>query len=157
MIRTINVKGRTGRFDVPSFLWTENETLTLKFDVAEKRVGRYVATVLCGEQTKTVYLGREMAVDVAPEFVANGGYQPITVLLGFYPPKGTRAIISNDPSSGGFCIEPLKIERVDENTCAVAWMQKLERDFAELSARMDATETKLKRFEDNSVPLIMED
>ena len=156
MIRTIHIKGLTGRFDVPSFLWTENETLTLKFDVAEKRVGRYVAVVICGAQKKTVYLGRDMSVELSPEFIQKGEYQPLTILLEFRPPKGTRAIIGNDPYNGGFCIEPLKIERVNENTCAIAWMQKLEGDFEALSKRLKMVEDKLKEFEDEGVPLLTE-
>lgn len=156
MTRTIHIKGLTGRFDVPSFLWTENETLTLKFDVAEKRIGRYIVVVICGEQRKTVYLGRDMSAELSPEFIQKGEYQPLTILLEFRPPKWTRAMIGNDPSNGGFCIEPLKIERVNENTCAVAWMQKLEGDFEALSKRLKTVEDKLKEFEDEGVPLLVE-
>lgn len=156
MIRMIHIKGLTGRFDVPSFLWTENESLTLKFDVVEKRVGRYVAVVICGEQKKTVYLGRDMSVELSPEFIQKGDYQPLTILLELRPLKGLRALIGNNPSNGGFCIEPLKIERVDENTCAVAWMQKLEGDFEAFGKRLKTVEDKLKEFEDEGVPLLAE-
>lgn len=156
MIRRIKIKGRTGRFDVPSFLWTENETLTLKLDVEEKRVGRYVAVVRCGEQRKTVYLNAEMTVELSPEFIQKGEYQPLTVLLELRNAQGTRVLIPSDPEKGGFCIEPLKIERMGENTCAVTWMQKLEGELGALRTRVEKTENKLKEFEDEGVPLLAE-
>ncbi len=156
MKRIIKVKGLTGRLDVPSFLWTENETLTLTFDIEEKRVGRYVVVVLCGEQRKTVYLGRDMSVEITPQFIKDGGYQPLTILLEFRNTYGDKVIIPNDPTDGGFAIEPLRIERVNENNCVLAWMQKLEGDMAALGARLTTVENKLAAFEDEGVPLLAE-
>ncbi len=156
MIRTIKVKGRTGRFDSPSFLWTENETLTIEFEIAESRVGRYVAVVTCGTQKKTVYLSNDTTVDISPEFIQEGEFNPVSVLLEFRNKQGDRVIIPNDPAKGGFFIEPLYIERVTENTTAIGWLTKIETALAELRARQDETEKKLQQFEDEGVPLLAE-
>lgn len=156
MIRIIKVKGRTGRFDTPSFLWTENETLTLKFEIAEARVGRYVAVVQCGTQKKTVYFSKNTTIDVLPEFIQKGEFNPVSVLLEFRTTQGDRVIISNDPAKGGFFIEPLYIERVEGNTTAIAWLTKIESELAELRTRQEETEKKLRQFEDEGVPIFSE-
>ena len=157
MRRIIKVKGLTGRLDVPSFLWAENETLTLVFDIEEKRTGRYVATVLCGEQRKTVYLGRDMSVEIPPQFIKDGGYQPLAILLEYRNQSCDSVIISGDPTNGGFAIEPLKIERMNENTYMLAFLQALEKEMKALGSRMSAVETKLEQFEDEGVPLLAEE
>lgn len=156
MKRVIKFKGRTGRWDIPSFLWTENETLTIKLEIAESRVGKYIAVVNCGEQKKTVYLDKDMTIDISPDFLKNGKFNPIYVLLEFRDLRGNRPIIPNDPAKGGFFVEPLYIERVTENTTAIAWLTKIENDIAELKKMQGNINEKLQKFEDEGVPLLAE-
>ena len=130
MERTIEIKGRTGRFDVPSFLWTENENLLLRFKVTETRVGRFYAVISCGKQKKSVSLGKSMSVEISPEFIRDGGYQPVEVSLEFRNQTGTAVITKYD-------IEPLYIEQLDEGTCMVAWMQAIEKKIAAITKEQE--------------------
>ena len=157
MIKTIKLKGLTGRFTAPSFLWTENEPLTIKFDINEHRVGRYVCVVNCGEQKKTVYLGKDLSVDISPDFIKDGGFNPIYVLLEFRNAYGDKVIIPNNPARGGFFIEPLYVERVTENTTFQAWASKLEAQLEALHNRFVELSEKVKNFEDEGVPLLAEE
>ena len=157
MIRVLKLKGMIGRWDIPSFLWTENETLTVKLDVSETRVGRYIAVVTCGTQKKTVYLSKDMTINISPDFIQKGEFNPLSVLLEFRNTQGDSVIIPNDPKKGGFFIEPLYIERVTENTTAIAWLTKIETEIAEIKATQADMANKLQKFEDEGVPLLVED
>lgn len=138
MLRTINLKGRTGRFDVSSFPWTENETLVVKFNVNENRFGRYIVIVKCGGMKKTVMLDhKEMTVTIPPDFIKNGNYDPVYFLLEFRNASGDMVVIPNDPKKNGFFIEPLYITRVAENTTAMAWLQKIEAEINSIKEVME--------------------
>jgi hypothetical protein len=154
MQRVIKVRGRTGKFITPSFLYTDNDPLVIKFDVAEHRVGKYVAQVVCGEQKKTVYLGKDMSVEVLPDFIKAGEFNPIYVHLEFRTQYGDKVVIPNDPAKGGFFIEPLYIERVSGNTTFQAWATKIEEEVKALKDELSLVKAKLKEFEDEGVPLV---
>lgn len=153
MVKTIKVKGLTGRFKTPSFLWTENETLTLKFDIHEHRIGRYAVTIECGNEEKTVYLNKDMTVDITPEFIKNGGFNPIHIFLEFRNATADKVLIRNNPAEGGFFIEPLNVERVVGNTTFYAWATQLEEKLAAMQAKQEEMSKRLKAFEDEGVPL----
>ena len=157
MKRIIKVEGLTGRFDVPSFLWAENEPLTIQFDIAESRRGKFVATAICGDQIKTEYLNNDRSFTLDPEWIKAGNYQDVSILLELVTNNGNAVIIPNDPKKGGYFIEPLRIDRVDENTTAVAWLQKIEANLSTLRMRIKNVETRLQEFEDNGVPLVFEE
>lgn len=138
MLRTINIKGYTGRFDVPSFPWTENENLAVKFNVNETRFGRYIVIVKCGDMRLTQMLNpKEMTVTITPDFIKQGGYNPVEFLLEFRNPVGDKVIIPNDPKKNGFFIEPLYITRVEGNTTGLAWLTKIETTLAEVTAKLN--------------------
>ena len=99
MQRVIKVRGRTGKFITPSFLYTDNEPLVIKFDVADHRVGKYVAQVVCGEQKKTVYLGKDMSVEVLPDFIKAGEFNPIHIFLEFRTQYGDKVVIRPQPTA----------------------------------------------------------
>ena len=69
MLRTITMHNRTGIFDIPSFLLTENEALTLKFVGLSHRIGKYVVTIVHGKNKKTIYLPLSFVVDISAEFL----------------------------------------------------------------------------------------
>lgn len=154
MVKTIKFKGLTGRFQTPSFLYTENETLTLKFDIHEHRVGKYVVVVECGEQRKERTLGKEMTMDIPPEFIKAGEYNPLHIFLEFRNTLADKVIIKNNPAEGGFFVEPLYVDRVSGNTTFLAWATKIEKELAELKAKQDKIDERLKAFEDEGVPLV---
>ncbi len=157
---TIKIQGRTGRLDTPSFLLTENENLTLCFDIKEMRTGRYVVKVKHGAQEKTVYLTKDKTVDISAEWLNKGGTAPLEVFLELRDGTGTGVIIPSAKSGadkGGFFIEPLKIEEMPEGWSACGWLQSLERSFGELNEKLEGMSERLKSFEDDGVPLVFED
>ena len=151
MLRIINLKGRTGRFDVPSFPWTENEPLIVKIESNETRFGRYVLIVKCGNMQKTVMFDKEMTVTIDPEFIKNGNFDPVYFLLEFRNAIGNKVIIPNDPKKNGFFIEPLYITRVEGNTTGLAWLNKIETAIAEIQETLKTHGETL-----NSVPALID-
>lgn len=131
MLRIINIKGRTGRFEIPSFPLTDNEELTVKFNISENRFGRYIVIVQHGKLEKKFMLNpKEMTVTLTPDWIKDGGLEPIYFLLEFRNASADKVVISNDPKKAGFFIEPLYITRVEGNTTGVAWLNKIEAELA---------------------------
>lgn len=171
MVRTINFVGRRGTYDLPTFLLTENEVLTLKFKGLDVTLGRYVVTVRHGNQCKTYYLSTAMTVDVLPEWLAVNGDQPLEVFIELRDNTGTAVKIESAKTTHdqmGFYVEPLKLEKVGESFSMVAWLQRLERliaesnetmnkQFAQAEKDLSEIKTKLAEYEDNGVPLAFED
>lgn len=156
MERIITIKDRVGRYDIPSFTFADNATLTLKFNIQEKRVGLYVALITCGENKKTFYLKKEMSIDIHPDFIKKGEYKTIYVFLELRNMQGNKVIISNDANNGGFFIEPLYIEKVEGDTNAIAWCELIEKRLEENDKRLAEAAAKLEEFEDKGVPLVFE-
>lgn len=150
MKRTINFRGRMGRYDVPSFPFTENETLEIFFNIQGFTLGKYIAVLTCGKRKQAFALDKDMTVTVPPEFIKRGDFNPLSVLLELRTMAGDKVIIPSDPAQGGYHIEPLYIDKVEGNTTAVAWCQ-------ELDQRLKYVEDKLKEYEDKGVPLVFEE
>lgn len=171
MIRIINIVGRRGLYDLPSFLLTENEVLTLKFVGLDIRLGRYVVTIRHGTETRMVYLSGAMTVDLTPEWLAINGIKPIEVSLELRDNAGTKVLIpaaktSNDQQ--GYYIEPLKLEKTDKAWSMIAWLQRVDKELLdirknvasemdELKAKIKTMADKLSEYESNGVPLKFED
>ena len=150
MKRTINFRGRMGRYDVPSFTFTENEQLEIFFNIQGFTLGKYIAVLTCGKRKQAFALDKDMTVMVPPEFIKRGDFNPLSVLLELRTKAGDKVIIPSDPAQGGYHIEPLYIDKVEGNTTAIAWCQ-------ELDQRLKRVEDKLKEFEDKGVPLVFEE
>lgn len=171
MVRTINFIGRQGRYDLPTFLLTDNDVLTLKLTGLDPRLGRYVMTIRHGTDTKTVSLSSAMTLDLPTEWLALNGTKPIEVFLELRDNAGTRVLIPSAKSptdQAGFYIEPLKLERVDESWSMVAWLQRIESEITAIklnqsrtatatSKRIKDVEDKLAEYEDKGIPLTFED
>lgn len=157
MERIITIKGKVGLFDVPTYTYADNETLAIRFNTKKPKDSRYVATASCGKQEKTVYLGEDMRMELPPQFIKDGEYNPIFITLELRDKQGNSVIISGDPANGGFLIEPLQIERVGEYTTAQGWMDKIEETFADILGRLGTVEKKVANFEDEGVPLLAEE
>lgn len=157
MERIITIKGKVGLFDVPTYTYADNEILAIRFNTKRPKDSRYVATASCGEQKKTVYLGEDMRMELPPQFIKDGEYNPVFITLEMRDKQGNSVIISGDPANGGFLIEPLQIERVGEYTTAQGWMAKIEETFADILGRLGTVENKVANFEDEGVPLLAEE
>ena len=160
MIRTITISGRTGVYKTPSFLLTETEPLTIRFYGLCMRSGRFVATVVHGEQRKTVFLDKNAGFDLFPEWLQKGGENPLEIFLELRDFSGLKILIpsakdKNDTS--GFFIEPLKIEKTEDGYNMVAWLKEIETKFKNLDTRVRTMENSLSEFEDDGVPLIFEE
>lgn len=144
MNRILKFTGRTGRWDVPSFLWTENDTLSITFDIRETRVGIFYATIRCGKRIMEISLAKYMTVEIPSDFIKNGDYEPLNISLEFRSASGNSVIVPSDPKRGGYFVEPLYIERMDESTTAIAWLQDVEKKIAEVKAILAETNVKVE-------------
>lgn len=155
MERVITIKGRVGRYNVPSFTFTENEKLLLRFNITEHRVGKYKAVISCGKEKKKLTLKKDTCVEILPEFIQKGEYQPICVSLEFRHAQTDKLLIPSNPKEGGFFIEPLVVEQVNEDLTAQGWLTAIEMQLEALQARLRIAENKLKQYEDEGVPLLI--
>lgn len=137
MKRVLNFEGKTARWDVPSFLWTENENLVIQFNIQETRDGTHYASIRCGNRLKEVSLVTSKMVEVPAQFIKDGDYSPLQISLEFRDNKGGALIVPADPKRGGYFIEPLAIERVEESTTAIAMLQALEAQFKAKTAMLE--------------------
>lgn len=145
MNRILKFTGKTGRWDVPSFLWTENDTLSITFDIRETRVGIFYATIRCGKRIMEISLAKYMTVEIPSDFIKNGDYEPLNISLEFRSASGNAVIVSSDPKRGGYFVEPLYIERMDESTTAIAWMQDVEKKIEQTNEKVAETNALLQK------------
>lgn len=145
MNRKLTIKGTTGRYDVPSFVWSENETLSITFDIHETRVGRFYAVIRCGKRIMELSLAKYQTVEIPAEFIKNGGFEPLNISLEFWNASGNAVIIPSDPKRGGYFIEPLYFRRVEETTTAIAWLQDIESKIEQTNAKVEETNTLLQK------------
>ena len=134
MLRTINFTGKTGRFDVPSFLWTENENLTIKFDVKRYIQGVFVCVVKHGKAKREFKLADDMEITLYPDWLKENETAPLEILLELRTLDLSRVIVPSGRENGGYFIEPLLIEHVDDSFTAIGWLTKIETEQAEQRA-----------------------
>lgn len=159
MIRTITMRGRTGLYDNPSFLITDNDPLTLKLNLPIIRDGKYVAKLKHGDMEKTVSLDKEMIVDVETEWLKKGGENPLEVFLELRDNSGTKVLIRSARTRtdrGGYFIEPLKIEAVDDGWSALSLLKDFESRICMLEQKNEELSNRIAAFEDHGVELITE-
>ena len=145
MIRTVNFTGRTGRFDVPSFLWTENENLTIKFDVKRYIQGVFVCVVKPGNAQREFKLEDDMTITLYPDWLKENGTAPLEILLELRTLDLSRVIIPNGRENGGYFIEPLLIEHVDDTFTAVGWLTKIESGMEEMALQIEELQSIVER------------
>ena len=148
MIRTLTVKGRTGLFDTPSFLVSENESLTIKIKIVDEiRVGKFRLIVKHGEHSKQYTLDKTDEITLNPVWLKMSG-ENLEFSLVFVDASETQ-VLKND-----YQIEPLKLETINGNFMFTAWLQEIERKQKELDERLILAEEKLKAYESEGVPLV---
>ena len=118
MERKITINGRTGLFDIPSFLLSENESLKIKIGLTnEFRVGRFRVIVRHGERKKTFTLAKDEPIELTSEWLKQSG-ENIEFSLVFLN-KTATAVLKDD-----YEIEPLKMETIGGNFSFTAQVQE---------------------------------
>ena len=156
MKRTLFFKGRVGRWDTPSFAYTDNEPLKISFVFDFIQTGRYIATFVCGKEKYVATLVRGGIVELPPEFIRKGEYNPVFITLEVRSLQTDRVIVPSDVAFGGFAVEPLYIDTVYHNIEAHAWFDKIESSLLSLDNRLKAVEEKLREYQEQGVPLVAE-
>ena len=156
MERIINLRGRVGRYDIPSFLYADNDVLGITFSTNNYTLGKYIAVVSCGKLKQALWLDQNMRIEIPADFIKRGNFQPLCISLELRTMNGDNVIIPADPAQGGPLIEPLYIERANNNNYAIAWVQSVEEQLAGFSKTLSEVLEKIKQFEDEGVPLLPE-
>lgn len=151
MERKITIKGRTGIFDFPSFLLSENESLKIKLDLTDEfRVGRFRFVVRHGEQKKTFTLAKDEPIELLPEWLKQSG-ENLEFSLVFLNETAT-AVLKDD-----YEIEPLKMETIDGNFAFTAQVQEFIAKQKQQDERLAALEKRVEEYETNGVELVPEE
>lgn len=150
MERVLTIKGRTGLFDVPSFILCENENLRIKFNLKDEiRVGRFRVVVRHGEQKQVFTLAKSEAIELTSEWLKRS-LENVDFSLVFLNATET-AVLKDD-----YQIEPLKIETLDGNFTFSGLVQELmERQEAQERALSLLTK-RVEEYETNGIELAFE-
>lgn len=149
MTRTLKLKGRTGLFDVPSFIVTENEVLKIRIQSDEPRKGRFRLTIRHGNLKRTYTLSKGETIELSPEWLKENA-ENLDFSLAFLDPAETY-VVKDD-----YQIEPLKMETLDGNFTFTAQVQEILRRQDEQEEMIHIIKEKLEDYEENGVPLILE-
>ena len=154
MNRKLTIKGTTGRYDVPSFVWSENGKLSITYDIHETRVGRFYAVIRCGQRIMELSLAKHQTVEIPAEFIKAGEFEPLNISLEFLNASGTAVIVPSDPKRGGYFIEPLYFRRIEETTTAIAWLQEVESKITAVEEKIEETNARVEACNEgiNKVP-----
>lgn len=158
MKRTIIIRGRTGRYDVPSFVLVKNEPLKLCFAAEELTSGIYRAIITHGNAPKiNISLAVEKSVTLSPEWLAKGNTEPVQVVLQLLDPAQSK-VIKND-----FYIEPLTMIKDDEGgfeataemSAQAERISDLEKTVQECGKKLEELQEKLKDYIDNGTEIFL--
>lgn len=158
MKRTITIRGRTGRYDVPSFVLVQNEPLKLCFAAEELTSGIYRAVITHGNAPKiNISLAVEKSVTLSPEWLAKGNTEPVQVVLQLLDPAQSK-VIKND-----FYIEPLTMIKDDEGgyeataemSVQAERISDLEKTVQEYGKKLEELQEKLKDYIDNGTEIFV--
>lgn len=152
--RTITFTGMTGRYDVPSFILSENSDLCIRLDLSPFRSsGLYRVTAIHGGSPVYVFTltAKENEITLPASWLKGGGVEMLELSLKQYNAAGTVLI------NGGYYIEPLEIVALEGEYRATALLQasfenvkRLEQEWAErfeafkseVAGRLEASEVK---------------
>ena len=150
MTRILTIDGRTGLFDSPSFLLSENESLKIKLHFKDEiRTGRFRLVVKQGEFKKTFSLSKNEEIELSPAWLTKGG-ENLEFSLVFCNATET-AVIKDD-----YQIEPLKLESVNGNFVFSALVQEIIAEQKRQAEILSEMQEKLNQYEDEGVPVVLE-
>ena len=150
MTRRLTIKGRTGLFNIPSFLLSENDDLTIHIEMqGEVRVGKYRIVVKQGKKKKVFTLKQNNEITLSAEWLnledSTENLEFSLVLLDLDETK----VIKDD-----YNIEPLKVERISGNFAFTAKVQAFEERQAAFEKMLAEFGERISKFEDEGVSLI---
>lgn len=150
MTRILTIDGRTGLFDSPSFLLSENESLKIKLHFKDEiRTGRFRLVVKQGELKKTFSLSKNEEIELSPAWLTKNG-ENLEFSLVFLNATET-AVIKDD-----YQIEPLKLETVNGNFVFSALVQNIIAEQKRQAEILSEMQEKLNQYEDEGVPVVLE-
>lgn len=134
--RKITFTGMTGRFDVPSFILTQNSDLRIKIDFSslKNKSGLFSLFVIHGGAPKYTFAftQKEPVITLSAEWLKSGGTEPVEFSMKQYNDTGTML------TCGGYVVEPLLVTEENGNFFITPFMQKLIDEVKKL--RQDLTE-----------------
>ena len=147
MIRTLTLKGRQGRFDEPTFILSENQSLKISVVAKdEPLLNKYKLTARHGNLVKTFTLSKEMVATFPPEWLSANA-ENIEFSLALLDNK-ERIVLKDD-----FEIEPLKIVNLDGNFTFSAEVQRLIAWQEEHGKALEELKKRFDHYENNGVSL----
>lgn len=148
----LTINGQVGRFDKPSYVFAENDILSVEFEIFDTRLGRHYASIRCGNRLMELEVKNGTVVEIPHDFIRNGNFEPLFFSLEFRNTSGAIIVPSKH-----YRIEPLYILRVEETDSvkAIAWFTDIESKIKASNERHDALMAKLEEIQatlDNEVP-----
>ena len=125
MIRVIQFKGEEGRFDVPSFVLSENQNLILDIRPPLSFRGKYYFLISHGGQKKRVVLTKDCKVELTAEWLNAGGVEPIICQL---EARDVSGIVLYKT----YNVEPLNVSVSEVGIEYLGAVQAVEKENAEL-------------------------
>lgn len=134
MYRKIIFNGHEGRFDVPFFTLSDNESLNIGIALSTPKDCSIYFTAKHGEATKRVKMSENSIVELSPDWLKQGGAAPILCEIEIRDQSGIVVYKK-------YNVEPLNAKSSDIGMEYVASVQKLEEETETLKREVE----KLKR------------
>ena len=158
MLRTITFQNSEGKYDVPSFLLTENEHLVMAIHLPPRKHGsNYFLNLEHGESKRTISLRDQATVVLDPEWLEQGGDKPLLASLELRNHNGNIVYKR-------YNIEPLTVTKTAVGTEYFSYVQAVEKKNAELQGEVDklkllyeALVLRVESYEQNGIELVFED
>ena len=152
MKRTITIKGRTGVYDEPFFLLSQNEDLTISFNFQDEiHLRSFRAVVRHGIAGKRIYTIRKGEdITLPAEWLNAGGADFVEISLVLLNSDGT-AVVKSD-----YAIEPLKVSSIDGDFEYTAQLQEILGKIDKQEERFKILEKRVQEYESNGVELTAE-
>lgn len=136
MNRKIIFNGREGRFDVPFFTLSDNESLQIEIALQPPKNCVYYFLARHGEALKRVALTGVLVVELTADWLKQGGTEPIICELELRDKSGVVLYKK-------YNVEPLEIKETEPGTEYCAAVQAVEKENAELRKQLGEVRAEL--------------
>ena len=154
MTRVLTIVGREGRFDVPLFTLSDNESLFIKVNAPRINRGVYYFVARHGEFLMNFRLGNSITVELTSTHLKKGGGEPLISTLEWRDETGTVVYKK-------YNIEPLEIQQKEVGLECYAAVQKIEIENMKIYAMMEEFKGELAKltkrvegYEQNGIELV---
>ena len=142
MNRKIIFNGREGRFDVPFFTLSDNESLQIEIDLPQAQNGVYYFVARRGKALKRVALtGGVLVAELTADWLNQGGLEPIICEIELRDRSGMVVYEK-------YNVEPLEIKESEVGTEYFAAVQAVERENAALRTELGEIKAKFAALEE---------